>query len=60
MLAGFGYSISATKAADASNSFYLVLAEEFQGLANPLKRDLGSDQVQQALQGVLDAKVGMT
>jgi hypothetical protein len=58
-LAGFGYSISSTKAADGSNRFDLDLPQEFQDSANPLRRALGGDTVQQALQTIIDAKVGM-
>jgi hypothetical protein len=59
MLTGFGYTISSTKQADGSNAFDRDLVLEFQDSVNPLKRALGSDQVQQALQDVVDAKVGM-
>jgi hypothetical protein len=37
MLADFGYSTSATRAVDGSNSFDLVLAQEFQDSGNPLR-----------------------
>jgi hypothetical protein len=59
MLTGFGYSISSTKEADGSNRFDLDLAQEFQDSANPLKASLGAGQVQQALQDVVEAKIGM-
>ena len=59
MLAGFGYPISSTKQSNGSNSFDLGLVQEFQETQNPLRRILGNDRVQEALQVVIDAKETM-